>query len=130
RKRRRRGGSPARAGDASRRPSTGGTGSRGGTGSKGGAGAFAGLAELLPILPITDGLSHPRALQHPDRPVVRLLLGLVLVAMTYLVVPSAVFTTVLTISFRIRGGGDWDVYLEQGRLGAVPEGLLASNLGI
>ena len=57
-------------------------------------------------------------------------MGLALVVMTYLVVPSVVNTTVLMITFRMRGGGDWEAYLAQGQAGAIPEGLLASNLGI
>jgi len=89
------------------------------------------MADLLPVLPVSAGLSHPEAQRHPERPAIRIVLGLLLGVMTYLVLLSVVTDLVLMISQRVTGNTqDWADYRARAVAGELPEGLLATNIAI
>ncbi|MFW6599880.1 CPBP family intramembrane glutamic endopeptidase [Propionibacteriaceae bacterium Y2011] len=89
------------------------------------------IADQLPLLPVTDGLRHPVAQRHPDRLGLRIILGIVMAIMTYLVLVPTVAQLVLGLTYRIVTPDlAYEDYYASAMAGERPEGLLATNLGI
>lgn len=85
----------------------------------------------MPVLGVAGGLSHPVAQRHPDRPALRIVTGLLLGVMTYLVLLSVITDLVLVITQRVTGNTDpYQAYRARAIAGELPEGLLATNLAI
>lgn len=83
------------------------------------------------MLPVSGGLSHPEAQRHPERPAIRIVLGLLLGVMAYLVLLSVVTDVVLAISQRVSGNSQsFAEYRGRAVAGELPEGLLATNIAI
>lgn len=93
--------------------------------------AGARIGDIIPVLPVAPGSDYAVLQAHPQRPVLRTMLGVVLAVSAYLVAIQLVTTTVLGISFLITAPGiDQTAYRESALAGERPEGLLATNLAI
>ncbi|MFX4270982.1 CPBP family intramembrane glutamic endopeptidase [Propionibacteriaceae bacterium Y1685] len=84
-----------------------------------------------PLLVPPAGLRYPQLQRHPQLPVFRVVLGMLLVIMIYLFLVQAVAGLVLAITHRLfQPDLDFGAYRAEALTGARPEGLLATNLGI